>query len=98
MGILTLIKSWFGNSSSVQAPVKTVVEEKKQEEVTITTAVPTVTTQPNVTTTTPKAYCFKCRSKVDIQNPMDKITKNGKVGIQGTCPNCGAKVFKLGKA
>ncbi|MDW8045499.1 MAG: DUF5679 domain-containing protein [Nitrososphaerota archaeon] len=103
MGILTLLRSWFGSTSNVQtSSVQTVVEEKvekkveekvvKQEDASVATV------QPNVAVNLPKAYCFKCKSKVEIKNPTDKVMKNGRVGIEGTCSNCGAKVFRVGKS
>lgn len=43
------------------------------------------------------AYCFKCRKKVEIRNPKAVTLKNAKPATQGTCPNCGTKVFRIGK-
>jgi RNase P subunit RPR2 len=45
-----------------------------------------------------QAYCFKCRAKVDIKNPQNVTLKNGRPAVQGTCPACGTKVFRIGKA
>jgi DNA-directed RNA polymerase subunit RPC12/RpoP len=50
-----------------------------------------------------EAYCVKCRKKVEMKEPQEVEIK-GKGGskrraVQGTCPDCGTKVFKiLGKA
>lgn len=44
------------------------------------------------------AYCVKCRKKVTIQNPEQITMKNGKPATRGVCPNCGTKVFRIGKA
>jgi len=50
-----------------------------------------------------EAYCVKCRKKVEMKDPQI-IEIKGKGGtkrkaVQGVCPNCGTKVFKiLGKA
>ena len=44
------------------------------------------------------AYCVKCRKKVDMQNPEQITMKNGKPATRGICPNCGTKVFRIGKA
>ncbi len=44
-----------------------------------------------------QAYCFKCRAKRDIKNPTSVTLKNGRPATQGTCPNCGTKVFRIGK-
>jgi len=44
-----------------------------------------------------EAYCFKCRTKREIRNPTNVTLKNGRPAIQGTCPVCGTKVFRIGK-
>lgn len=44
-----------------------------------------------------EAYCFKCRSKKTIKNPVQVRLKNGRPATQGTCPVCGTKVFRIGK-
>ncbi len=46
----------------------------------------------------PQAYCFKCRTKVDIRNPNSVILKNKRPAIKGVCPRCGTTVFRIGKA
>ena len=43
-----------------------------------------------------QAYCVKDKQKVEIQNPKQITMKNGKSAIQGTCPKCGNKVFRIG--
>ena len=43
-----------------------------------------------------EGYCVKCRKKVEIQNPKEKLTKKGTKFAQGTCPNCGTKVNRMG--
>ena len=45
----------------------------------------------------PTGYCVKERKKVEIQNPTQVTMKNGRPAIQGTCPDCGTKIFKIGK-
>ena len=44
------------------------------------------------------AYCMKCRKKVNINSPKQITLKNGRPAVQGTCPSCGTKVFRIGKA
>ncbi len=44
------------------------------------------------------AYCMKCRRKVEIRNPRQITLKNGRPAVQGNCPACGTKVFRIGKA
>src|SRR3954451_23301863 len=43
-----------------------------------------------------EAYCVKDKMKVEVQNPQRITMKNGKPALQGTCPQCGGKVFKIG--
>ncbi len=45
-----------------------------------------------------EAYCFKCRSKREIQDPTPVTLKNGRPATQGTCPVCSTKVFRIGRA
>jgi hypothetical protein len=45
-----------------------------------------------------EAYCMKDKKKVEMQNPQPITMKNGKPATAGTCPVCGTKVFKIGKA
>jgi hypothetical protein len=45
----------------------------------------------------PEGYCVKERKKVEIVNPVQVTMKNGRPAIQGTCPDCGTKIFKIGK-
>ncbi len=46
----------------------------------------------------PQAYCMKCRKKVEIKNAKETTLKNKRPAIQGECPSCGTKVFRIGKA
>jgi len=45
-----------------------------------------------------QAYCVKCKKKVEIQNPKRVTLKNKRPALQGVCPKCGTKVFRIGKA
>ena len=45
-----------------------------------------------------EAYCVKDKQKVEVQNAQKITMKNGKPAIQGTCPICGGKVFRIGGA
>jgi Zn finger protein HypA/HybF involved in hydrogenase expression len=45
------------------------------------------------------AYCVKCREKREMKDPKE-VTFAGKGGqernaMQGTCPVCGTKMFKI---
>jgi DNA-directed RNA polymerase subunit RPC12/RpoP len=44
------------------------------------------------------AYCMKCRKKVEIKDAKQITLKNGRPAMQGSCPSCGTKVFRIGKA
>ena len=43
-----------------------------------------------------EAYCVKDKKKVEVQNAQKITMKNGKPALQGTCPECGGKVFRIG--
>jgi endogenous inhibitor of DNA gyrase (YacG/DUF329 family) len=45
-----------------------------------------------------QAYCMKCKKKVKIKNPKAITMKNKRPAIQGVCPICGTKVFRIGKS
>ena len=45
-----------------------------------------------------EAYCFKCRSKVEIKKAQKVTLKNGRPATKGVCPKCGTKVFRIGKS
>ena len=45
-----------------------------------------------------EAYCVKDKQKVEVQNAQQITMKNGKPALQGTCPICGGKVFRIGAA
>jgi len=45
-----------------------------------------------------EAYCVKCKSKKEIKDPKAVSLKNGKPATSGTCPSCGTKMFRIGKA
>jgi len=44
-----------------------------------------------------QAYCVKCKTKREIQNPKPVFTSKGMPATQGTCPECGTKLFRMGK-
>ena len=52
---------------------------------------------PSEVTPVPEGYCVKERKKVEIKDPQQVTMKNGRPAIQGTCPDCGTKIFKIGK-
>jgi len=86
-----------------------VVEGKQREEAlskeavqgSITTPEGTVETAPVEQSTpsqeseAPTAYCMKCKAKVVIKNPSRVTLKNGRLAVQGTCPNCDTKLSRM---
>jgi hypothetical protein len=42
-----------------------------------------------------EAYCVKCREKREIKNPKEVTMKNGRPAMEGTCPVCGTKLFRM---
>ena len=44
-----------------------------------------------------EAYCMKCKAKRNMQNAQQITMKYGRPATQGVCPNCGTKMFKIGK-
>ena len=45
-----------------------------------------------------QAYCVKCRKKeVEMKDPEEITMKNGRPATRGVCPECGTKMFRIGK-
>ncbi len=44
-----------------------------------------------------EGYCMKCRAKREIKDAKQITMTNGKPAVQGTCPKCSTKMFKIGK-
>ena len=44
-----------------------------------------------------QGYCVKEKKKVESKDPQQVKLKNGRDAVQGTCPDCGTKIFKMGK-
>lgn len=42
-----------------------------------------------------QAYCVKCKEKRDIKDPRQVTLKNGHHAMEGTCPVCGTKLFRM---
>ena len=42
----------------------------------------------------PRAYCLRDRATVVITNPSFVEMRNGRRGVAGTCPDCGARVVR----
>lgn len=46
-----------------------------------------------------EAYCVKCKAKRIMEDPREVEMKGGRKAMQGKCPKCGTKMFRImGKA
>jgi hypothetical protein len=45
-----------------------------------------------------EAYCVKCKAKREMKDAKKVTMKNGKPAMQGICPVCGTKVFRIGSS
>ena len=45
-----------------------------------------------------EAYCVKCKTKKEMENPQKVTLKNGKKAIKGICPDCGTSLFRIVKS
>ena len=43
-----------------------------------------------------EAYCMKCGSKEEMDNPVQVNLKNGRPAHKGTCGKCGGSVYRIG--
>ena len=41
------------------------------------------------------AYCMKCKTKREMNDPKTVILKNKRSAIQGVCPVCGTTMFRM---
>ncbi|MBQ6520165.1 MAG: hypothetical protein IJI14_15735 [Anaerolineaceae bacterium] len=44
-----------------------------------------------------EAYCVKCKAKVEVKDPKPGFNKRGSAVVTGVCPNCGTKVYRIGR-
>lgn len=42
-----------------------------------------------------EAYCVKCKAKKEIAKAEEVTMKNGRPAMQGVCPDCGTKLFRI---
>ncbi len=42
-----------------------------------------------------EAYCMKCKAKKEMTNTKEVKMKNGRPALEGKCPSCGTKMFKI---
>lgn len=45
-----------------------------------------------------EAYCVKCKGKKQMKDEAAVTMKNGKPAVKGTCPDCGTRMYRIGKA
>ena len=45
-----------------------------------------------------EGFCFKCRVKREMKNPVQVRMKNGRIRTQGLCQVCNTRISTLGKA
>lgn len=43
------------------------------------------------------AYCFKCKTKREMQDPQALYTETGKPATKAVCPVCGTTLFRMGR-
>ena len=43
-------------------------------------------------------YCLRCRESREIQSAQQVTMKNGRPATRGKCGECGATMFRMGKA
>lgn len=44
-----------------------------------------------------EGYCVRCRTMVEIEDPMPVWTRKGMPATRGECPICGGVVFRMGR-
>ena len=42
-----------------------------------------------------EAYCVKCKAKKEMAKAEEVTMKNGRPALQGVCPDCGTKLFRI---
>ncbi len=45
-----------------------------------------------------EAYCVRCRTTVEVENPQAVWTRKGQAATRGECPLCGGVVFRIGRS
>lgn len=44
-----------------------------------------------------EAYCVKCKTKREVKDPEAIFMRSGAPATRGTCPECGTRLFRMGK-
>jgi hypothetical protein len=45
----------------------------------------------------PRGYCLRERRSVELTGAKPVVMRNGRAGIEGTCPGCGARIVRPGR-
>jgi hypothetical protein len=86
VGIALAIAAWLMRRASAPAPAEAPQPQPQPQP------------QPESPAPTAEAvdgYCMKERKKVPIANPEPAVSKDGRSAVRGTCPDCGAKIFRF---
>jgi len=84
-------------SETIKNPIKYLLSKikKRKEEPKQKLKQHPIATTPIKKEITFKAYCVKCRKKVNGKNPKEYTMKNKRAALKGTCPVCSTKVFRI---
>ncbi|MFM8322450.1 MAG: DUF5679 domain-containing protein, partial [Chloroflexota bacterium] len=44
-----------------------------------------------------EAYCVKCKTKREMNQPQAVFTNSGAPATRGVCPECGTTLFRMGR-
>lgn len=44
-----------------------------------------------------KGYCMKCQRETELAATRPVVMRNGRWGTEGKCPECGTRLFRLGR-
>jgi Zn finger protein HypA/HybF involved in hydrogenase expression len=53
------------------------------------------TVSPEEVNVVAEAYCVKCKAKKEMAKAQEVTMKNGRPAMQGVCPDCGTKLFRI---
>jgi hypothetical protein len=44
-----------------------------------------------------EATCLRCKTKIQVVDPVEKVAKNSRIYFTGKCPDCGGGVSVFAK-
>ena len=50
------------------------------------------------TAAAPQGYCMKCKTQREMKSAKQITMKNGRPATEGLCPECGTRMFKIGRS